>query len=65
MLQCVLLLVEDIDGDVGTDNVLGTGWKVTKNPDQELVVGDQIKVKVCCYLLLYICAISICHCRYM
>ena len=59
MLQCVLLLAEDVDGDDDTDNVLGNGWKVTRNPDQELVVGDQIEVKVCCYLLLCMCYINL------
>ena len=59
MLQCVLLLAEDVDGDEDTDNVKETGWEVAKNPDQKLVVGDQIKVKVCCYLLLYMCYINL------
>ena len=44
MLQCVLLLVEDIDRDDVTDNGLTTGWK---DPEQELIIGSQTKVKVC------------------
>ena len=55
----MLLLVEDVDRDDDTDNVQGNGWKVARNPDQELVVCDQIEVKVCCYLLLYMCYINL------
>ena len=45
--MCVLLLAEDVDGDDDPDNGLTTGWEVAKDPDQELVVGSQIEVKVC------------------
>ena len=44
MLQCVLLLVEDVDRDDVTDNGLTTGCK---DPEQELIIGSQTKVKVC------------------
>ena len=48
-MQCssVLLLAEDVDGDDDPDYGLATGWKVANNPEQELVVGSQIEVKVC------------------
>ena len=50
--MCVLLLAEDVDGDDDPDNGLAPGWEVAKDPDQELVVGSQIEVKVCYFLLL-------------
>ena len=47
MLQCVLLLAEDVDRDDDTDNELTTGWKIAKDPKRELIIGSQTKVKVC------------------
>ena len=40
----MLSLVEDVDRDDDTDNRLTTGWK---DPEQELIIGSQTKVKVC------------------
>ena len=48
----MLLLAEDVDGDDDPDNGLSTGWEVAKDPEQKLVVGSQIGVKVCYFLLL-------------
>ena len=45
MLQCVLL-AKDVNKDGDPNNRL-IGCEVVKHPEQELVVGSQIEVKVC------------------
>lgn len=47
IVQCVFLLVEDVDGDDDADTAPASGWEVLKDPEGDVVIGSQIGVKVC------------------